>query len=464
MADVSLENVTKQVRDLFNKGLAALEHGNLDYAVDILSTCVEKEPRLLNARKFLRAAEVKRFKQTKHNSLSLGLLDAKGLPGFLKAVGLEKAGKPQQAMATLEKLFRTNPLSTKYAKLFATAAIHAEMPDAAIVTLETARDHNAEDVSLIAQLGSLYLAGGRTSSARECFERLCELCPNDPNILKQLKDTMAIDSMANDGWNDAAEKGASFHDMLKDEKEAVQLEKESKAKKSEDDLGIEIEQTKKKIEDDPKNINYYRALGNLYVQKNLFDDAVDILTTAQKMNPGDGEIDRTLTAAKIKGYDFRIDQLTEAGDENAATELKNERLQFVFDDLQERVERYPNDLQLKFEWGVMLYDSEYINEAIQQFQLSQRNPKVRVKTLYYLGLCFKSKKQFDLAMEQFEDSASEIMGMDALKKEILYELGTTAEEAGHLDKAGECYKKIYQTDIGFRDVAQKMEALYAQRS
>lgn len=463
MAEITLKDVSKQIRELFNKGLRSFEHGNLDYAIDLLFSCVEKEPRFLNARKFLRAAEVRRFKKGKTNALSSALADARNLPAFLKATTLVKAGKAIQAMTAIEKMFRTDPLNPKYAKLFADAAVKADMPEAAVVTLETARDHRPDDISIITWLGSLYLNLDRPSSARECFERLCELCPNDPTVLKKLKDTMALDSMSTDGWTSAAEKGASFHEMLKDEEEAVKLEKEAKAKKSEGDLSGLINDTKKKIETEPENINYYRALANLYIQQNMFSDASRTLESAQKLSPGDPEIDRGLTQARTKELDHKIKSLRESGDEEGAKEVEGERLQFVFNDLQDRVQRYPNDLELRFDWGVMLFDNDYIDEAIQQFQLAQRNPKVRVRALYYMGLSFKAKNQYDLAMGQLDEAVSEVPVMNSLKKDILYEIGLIAELADQLDKAAECYKKIYQSDISYKDVSKKMEDLYKRK-
>ena len=50
--------------------------------------------------------------------------------------------------------------------------------------------------------------------------------------------------------------------------------------------------------------------------------------------------------------------------------------------------------------------------------------------------------------------------MDKEKKEALYFYGTCCNEAGNIEKAKECFKQIYQSDIKYRDVAQKMDAMY----
>jgi tetratricopeptide (TPR) repeat protein len=110
----------------------------------------------------------------------------------------------------------------------------------------------------------------------------------------------------------------------------------------------------------------------------------------------------------------------------------------------------------------MLFDNDYVNEAIQQFQMAQRNPKNRIRALYYLGLCFKAKKQYDLATDQLNTASAELLIMDKTKKDVLYELGQVSELMGNTEKAVEFYKEIYQADISFRDVAQKIEAFYAE--
>jgi tetratricopeptide (TPR) repeat protein len=85
-------------------------------------------------------------------------------------------------------------------------------------------------------------------------------------------------------------------------------------------------------------------------------------------------------------------------------------------DSADRVKRYPNDLQFRYEYGVVLYEHNRLNEAIEEFQLAQRNPQRRIRTLYYLALCFKQKQQYDIAIEQLQKAASEMTVMDETKK------------------------------------------------
>jgi hypothetical protein len=65
MAEVSLDDAPRKAHDLFDKGFSALERGNLDYSMDMLMSALDIEPRLLQARKFLRAAAVRKFKEAR---------------------------------------------------------------------------------------------------------------------------------------------------------------------------------------------------------------------------------------------------------------------------------------------------------------------------------------------------------------------------------------------------------------
>jgi len=461
MAVITEDKLPKRVRDLFNKGFAALERGNADYAMDMFTTCLEMEPRFLRARKFMRAAAISKTKGKKG-----GLFGKKGsiggMPQYLGVMTMIKQGKAAQAVVAAEKLLRNDPLNPKYVKAFAEAADMAELPEAAIQTLEIVREHIQDDPALIDMQGDLYMKMGDIPKAKECFDKVCELKPNDPASIKKFKDALAMDSISKDGGWKGAEEGGSFRDMIKDTDEATLLEKQSKAVKTEHDAEVLIASALAKLETEPDNVNYYRELARLYSNNKRFDDAADILRRAIEMHPGDPELDDALTRTQVSRFEAEIAALREDGDEEAAEARELEKAQFVFDDLQHRVQRYPNDLRLKFDLGVMLFDNQYVNEAIQQFQQSQRSPKHRTQSLLHLALCFKEKKQYDMAVQQLEMAGSEIVLMDKSKKEVLYQLGETHELMGDREKATECFKQIYAVDIGYKDVAEKVEKGYSE--
>ena len=462
MSEILLEDAPQKAKDLFNKGFVALERNNLDYACDMFMAALAICPGLLRARKFLRAAEIRQFKAKKGGKLTHIMSSASGMPAYLKTMGLVKSGKAEKALEAAEGLLRADPLNLRFVLAFAQAAALDEFPEAAVQTLEIARDHYPDDTALLKSLAENYQATGDTKQAQQVYERLYELHPNDPALLKAMKDAMAMDSIQKDGWADNADSGGSFRNMVRDTKEAQLLEQAGKAVKTDKDADALIEDALAKIEAEPDNINYYRNLARLYSQKERVDEAVTTLEKAFELSSGDPEVDAALGRARTQKFDFKIKALSAAGDAEGAAAMEHEKAQFQFEDLQSRVERYPNDLSLRFDLGIMLFQNDYLNEAIQQFQLAQRAAQHRVRALYYLGMCFKSKGQYDMAVQQLEDASKDLTGMDDTKKDIVYELGLIAEAMENGDKAAGYFKEIYQADISYRDVAEKVENVYSR--
>jgi tetratricopeptide (TPR) repeat protein len=459
--DISQEPVSIKTRDLVNKGFAALERGNLDYAIDMLTVALGQEPGCLRTRKYLRAAQIKKYHGSPSNH-HINLISA--LPQVIQVfLLLSQNGKAEEALAGAEKLLRRDPLNLTFVNLFIKAAEHAELPDLAVMTLQQVREFYPQDMALLQRLGELYLKTSQPRLAREIFEKLAEQKPNDMKILKDLKDSMALDSMAKDGWTAGGGSDKDgYRKMLRDESKSVILEQTDKVVKTEADAEILIADTLKKVTQEPANINYRRHLANLYLNVREFDKAIDALEAAQTTSTGrDPQIDAAIAAARIAKFEYEAEQCEKAGDAPGAAAKRQELSTYQFENLRERVTRYPNDLGLRFEFGVSLFKRQEINEAIQQFQMAQRNPAERIRALYYIGQCFMLKKQFDMAIDQLSRAASEISGMTDLRKDIIYDLGRLYEQIGDKPKALEQFKIIYQVDYGYKDIAKKIDQGYA---
>ena len=365
--------------------------------------------------------------------------------------------KPLEALKTAEKLMRIDPLNMSFVNFLSQAAVAAQMPEVAIQTMEIAKEHFPKDTALLKSLSQLYIEGNQPAEARACLETLTQLLPNDPKIIKALKDAAALDTMKKGKWDDAS----SFRDIIKDSKEAVLLEQEAKAVKSGKDLDALIEETRQKVNREPENINYRRALADYLSRDNRFDEALDVLKEAQEATGrADPQVERAVSAIQVKKFDAHIGALRQAGREDEARAKEQEKETFLIEDAADRVRRYPNDLQFRFDYGLLLYERNRLDEAIEELQMAQRNPQRRIRALYYLALSFKQKKQYDIALEQLQKATSELTIMDETKKDIVYEMGILSEAMGNLEKAAVYFKEIYAVDIRFKDVSAKIEKAY----
>ena len=462
MAGERPDQAAQQAQNFFNKGVAAFERNNYDIAIDLLMQCVTLTPGFSRARKFLRAAQIAKFRKEKKSKMATQVQEFSAMLLRMKIKGLLKAGKTESALLECEKLLAMNPLHSQNVELAVEVADAAGHPDAALFTVEAAYENNPDDMMLLRRVADFYMVVGDYTKARDAYVKLNAFLPNDQTIFKQLKDAEARMTMAS-GWEEAAGQKDGYRKLIADKDQAKSLDMKGKAVVAGSDADALIEEAKARLEKEPNNLNFYRALARVYTQNKRFEEAVTTLEAARAVNASDPELDRMLTTTKISAYEGRIEALKAAGDAAAAQALYEEMNQFVFDDLISRVQRYPNDLKLRFELGMQYFKYDYFDDAIGQLQLAQRSPKERVESLYYLSKCFAKKGQRDMAVMQLETANEQLAIMDDLKKKVVFELGVIAEESGDFEKAFNYYKDVYGADIGFEDIGVRMERIYKLR-
>ena len=169
------------------------------------------------------------------------------------------------------------------------------------------------------------------------------------------------------------------------------------------------------------------------------------------MEKEESELQTALLEARVKGATGEALVVAQA-------ELADWRLT----EAKRTVERYPNDFPARLALGELLLAAGQIDAALAQFQQAQKGPQVRIAALLGLGRGFRAKKIFDLAVMQFTTAKAELGPMDAVKKEVLYELGSCYEAMGKGEEAITEFKLIYGEDIGYRDVGEKITAHYSK--
>ena len=160
----------------------------------------------------------------------------------------------------------------------------------------------------------------------------------------------------------------------------------------------------------------------------------------------------------------RLEQLNPVRRRNTPSrseKIKAEKLAFQLAECQKRVEKYPTDLAIRFEMGVLYFQAGKISEAIQEFQKAQGNPHKRLAAMSYLAQCFAKRKMFDLAARTLQNAIKEKPVFDDEKKDLIYNLGCVLESMGKKEEAIEQFKQIYEMDAGYKDVAAKVDAFYA---
>lgn len=449
-------DLAQKAQNFTNRGRQALEAGKYELAVDMLMEAVSAAPDVLETRKLLRAAQIAHFRKDGKAGFGakLGYMMARQ-----KIMGLVKKGQGVEAMDEAEKLLCQNPLDPDNIEAAVKAAEAAGKADHAAISIEAAYECSNKDPALLERVATYYTMAKRWEKARDAYRKLSEMKPGDQRVMQLLKNAEAQATMSS-GWTETAGKKGGFVSLIANKDQAAKLDAANKAVVGGEDAEILIREKLQQIEAEPKNMNARRALARLYIQCKRFYEAIDVLQQAiEASGTMDPELDRMLSQTKVQYYDQQIEALKTEGREEEAVNLEGEKNQFVFDDLAARVERYPNDLHLRFELGKLYFTYGYYDDALTHLQLAQKSPKDRLWALYYLAMCFLAQGQSDMGIMQLETARDAIPTMDDLKKNVVYQLGLCAEAAGDLAKAYQYYKDVYSADVGFEDLSERMLAV-----
>jgi tetratricopeptide (TPR) repeat protein len=288
--------------------------------------------------------------------------------------------------------------------------------------------------------------------------------PNDGELGQALKDLSARKTLDEGGYGALEGGKGSYRDILKDKKEAVSLEQEKRVVKSEDTTERLINEYETRLQTEPENLKLIRSLAELYTQKNQFDRALELFGRVKNSDlGGDSSLELAMAKTVVRKYDFQLEQLDPAAPDYAeqSAKIQTEKLNYQLTECQQRVEKYPTDLMIRFEMGKLYFEAGKITEAIQEFQKAQGNPHKRLLAMNYLAQCYAKRKMYDMAARQLQNAIKEKPVFDDEKKEMVYNLGCVLESMGKKADAVEQFKLIYEMDIGYKDVAAKVDAFYA---
>ena len=464
MAEKNISEVSPDVRGLFQKGTEALERRNVEYALTLFQQALQREPSFFDCRKALRAAQFTKAGGSGGTSFFRKVLSgASTSPQMVKAQ-MALRNNPEEALVAIEQVLNSDPNSAAAHQVVAEAALALELPKTAVLSLEIVYKNSPNNKAVVMQLSTALAASGDVSRAEKLLSDLRRANPNDPELAQFQKNLSAQRTLTEGGYSKIADGKGSFRDALRDKEEAVSLEQEKRVVKTEDVAERLIGEYEQRLQTEGENHRMLRSLAELYTQKKRFDDALACYARLQATDIGsDATLDRAIAETTMRKLDYEIEQLDPQAPDQAeqVARLRAEKQAFQISDCQRRVEKYPTDLAIRFEMGVLFFRAGRVSEAIQEFQKSQSNPVRRIESMLYLGRCFVQRGIHDLAIRTFQNAIKEKAVFDDEKKELIYALGCALEKAGKKEEAIEQFKQIYEVDIGYQDVSAKIDAYYA---
>lgn len=462
MPEKTVNDLPRELRGLHTKGMDALQRENFDYAIALFMQILAKEPTNYDCRKALRAAQLSKVKGGSGFFKKM-FSGASSSPQVAKAqMSLRK--NPFEAIGIAEEILNADPQNSMAHKIIADAAMATEMPKTAVLSLDLLVKNSPRDKELGIELARALAAAGEKPRGERVLENLRREYPNDNDIFMALKNLSANRTMDEGGYDALADGTGSYRDVLRNEKEAVSLEQENRQQRSEDVTAKLIREYEIRLKSEPNNLKLLRDLGELCIQKNEFDKGLSYFEKIRATDGGsDASLSRKIAEAKIKKIEFTLSQLDPSSPdyEEQSAKIKEERQAFQLAECKERSDRYPTDLQIRYELGTLYFQAGKITEAIQEFQKAMNNPHRRIQAMTYLAQCFAKRGMNDIAARRLQDALKEKLVFDDEKKDLHYTLGVILEKMGKKEEAIEQFKVIYEVDIGYKDVAAKVDAYYA---
>ena len=218
------------------------------------------------------------------------------------------------------------------------------------------------------------------------------------------------------------------------------------------------------------SLDMRRKLAEAYMVAERYEEALqEYRNVADKLGVMDPVLDKHIEKAYISQLKQNISILKANPEayENAEgqiEELEREIASYRWRHTVQRAEKFSGDMQLQFDLGVLQFENNMFNEAVETFTRVSDNPQKRRASLVYLGRCSLAVNDPAKAVSFIEEAVKEMFRMDIQKREALYYLGNAYELLGETEKALESYRKIHANMDNYRDVPARIKALSANES
>lgn len=433
---------------------------NPQYAVEVLSGILARNPGCIEVRRSLRKAQ-KAMLGTKK-----GMFD--GLTGALSSGKIAKAveADPLAALAAAEEALAKKPIDANANKTIALAALKLDFPELAAFAYEELATNDPTEIQHFVDLANVWISAGENDQALNAADKGLKLFPGNGDLQEAVRRASVNKTMKKGNWEDKGD----FQSKLKDKDEALRLDQSARTVTDAATALAQAAELAQKIQTAPDSLDLYREIVRMFLIAEDFDSAIAWLQRGRMTTLGkaDTSLERQESDLVIRRYERISKQLRESIAANPVDAASKEALQkneielndFRLKTAISLVERYPNDFAYRYELGVLLLAANRLEDAVQQLQYAQRNPKFRQPALLAIGRAFTLGGKYDLAIEQLTAAKSEVLMMNDLKKEIIYALGETYEKMTKAKEAVDEYKIIYMADSGYRDVAKKINDFY----
>lgn len=309
-------------------------------------------------------------------------------------------------------------------------------------------------------------------------ENACKLDPADADLQHRVRNMLAQSTMTSGGYDDSESGG--FRKNIRDADKQLQLEQEDSVAKTESTKDAIVERTRQEHEARPDDIPTLEKYAKALISRGKGTDELKAMTLFNQAHKQTGSFRFRKQAGEIQLQRARraLEKLQATAQNNPDNAEAREKLEkateqynkLQIDELKLQVENYPTDLSLKYKLGKILFDRGEYNEAIEQFQLAQNDPKIRREVLNLMGKSFRALggwedaaiTTYEQALDGITDENSEL-GLD-IRYGLMDALAAKAEKDNDEQAAVRADKiaaGIAIQQFSYRDVRERREQIKA---
>lgn len=329
---------------------------------------------------------------------------------------------------------------------------------------------------LFVKLMDAFTRIGAYEQAVEAGEAGLRVDPTDASLSASVKNLAAQATMASGGYDTTGEAGG-FRKNIRDAERQKQLDEAERISKTEDAIDRLVKAAAEKYKESPDDnvvvLNYAKRLlerGRPEDEEHAWKalDRAYQRTREFRFRKMAGEI--MLRRARRKLNEYRDAAQENPDDRHKQEAYRAAQAKFLDMEIKELAaweEAYPTDLSIKFELGKRYFDARRYEDAIEMFQKSQGDAKVRIASLHHLAQSFLQIAWLDEAVETYRKTidahrtTDDELGME-LRYGLMTALQTKAEMRRDLEAAMEAEKlasSIAIQQISYRDIRQRREEL-----
>jgi len=318
--------------------------------------------------------------------------------------------------------------------------------------LKWAREPNPKDPDVNWECFRAAEAAGHIDMALAMLHKVELEKPDDPKVAREIGRLMVAKTIAKDLTKEGGDRIVDRH-----------AASDEPVSEDEDDLSPEA-RLRQKIALQPKELSHYHELADLYIAKENYKDAAEVLAKTYEASGEDPDIRERWDDVQMR---YLRQQMTEAknrGDEETRKKLLQQLVEKELTVYQQRCERYPNNLGFHYDLGLRYQLNKQYKEAIKEFQIAQNDPRRKGVCMLALGQCFQRIKQNRLAMTHYGAAIAEIPDRDADNKKLsLYLAGRMALHLKDLDTSEKHLAQLAAMDFTYKDVSDLLDKISGLR-